>query len=155
MISGNVTVIKMFLSARVDLDTLDGELHSAVHWGVVCTQVECIDLLCRNNARLDTPDVHGAYPLHYATQVNIARQEESCAVLAILLEHKAEVDVTDKDGRPPLMWAASCGASEAVKLLLQAGADVRLKDRESLTALHCGAARGHENVLELLLTAKD
>ena len=127
VISGNVTVIKLFISARVDLNTLDKDGHSAVHWAVVCNQLETLQILCQSHAQVDTPDVHGAYPVHYATQVSSGRTEgkETIAILKTLIEHNADVNVKDKDGRTPLMWAASCGAALAIKLLLWKGADIR------------------------------
>lgn len=44
-------------------------------------------------------------------------------ILNILLKRpKASVEVEDKDGRQPLMWAASAGSEDAILALIKAGA---------------------------------
>jgi ankyrin repeat protein len=40
-----------------------------------------------------------------------------------------------------------------IQLLLAAGADVNVKDSNSVTALHEAAEKGHEAVIKLLLAA--
>ena len=51
------------------MDCKDKEQHSAVHWAVVCGQLEALDVLCNSGALVNSPDIHGAYPLHYAAQM--------------------------------------------------------------------------------------
>lgn len=46
----------------------------------------------------------------------------------LALQCKAQVNVPDSDGMTPLMWACRNGRLEVVKLLIQAGADVGLRD---------------------------
>ncbi len=53
--------------------------------------------------------------------------------------------------RTTLMMAADAGAAEAVRLLLEAGADSALQDEKGETAMSLAAARGHNQVVELLL----
>ena len=50
-----------------------------------------------------------------------------------LLDVGSEVDVTDKHGRTPLMYATTC---EVVQLLLSRGADVSVREAKGMTALH-------------------
>ena len=63
------------------------------------------------------------------------------------------VDLTarDREGRDPLLWAASAGSVYAVRALLERGADPASQDRDGLTALHCAASRGHAACLAALL----
>jgi ankyrin repeat protein len=51
-------------------------------------------------------------------------------ILGILLKHpKTKVDTEDKDGRQPLLWAASCGSVEAIFALVKAGANAESCDK--------------------------
>jgi hypothetical protein len=53
----------------------------------------------------------------------------------LLLEHKADVNAPNDDGRTPLMVAAEHGRLENAKLLLSEGADARTTDKKGATAL--------------------
>jgi len=70
----------------------------------------------------------GWAPLHYAASQ--ARLE----VIQLLLDHSAYIDAESPNGTTPLMMAAQYGTPEAVKLLLEAGADPSLKNALGLTA---------------------
>lgn len=57
--------------------------------------------------------------LHYAAQMSNGNQQQSAnlalEILEIFLQQpNVQVDVCDKDGRQPLLWAASAGAVKAV-----------------------------------------
>jgi len=70
----------------------------------------------------------GWAPLHYAAtkgHVNVIR---------ILLEHHAYIDAESPNKSTPLMMAAMYGSPEAVKLLVDEGADVNLKNDKQMTA---------------------
>lgn len=74
-------------------------------------------------------------------------------MLQTLLSHnQVQVNVTDKDKRQPLLWAASAGYAKAILALIRAGASVEASDKDGLTALHCAASRGHTDCLDTLLT---
>lgn len=44
--------------------------HKALSLPLVCGEVELLELLIEAGANPSTPDIHGAYPLHYAAQVS-------------------------------------------------------------------------------------
>lgn len=59
------------------------------------------------------------FQLHYAAQMSNGQQQHSAnlalEILEIFLQQpNVQVDVCDKDGRQPLLWAASAGAVKAV-----------------------------------------
>lgn len=56
-------------------------------------------------------------------------------------------------GFTPLMSAARVGNSRILKVLLENGANVTLKDDEGYTALHQSAQRGHVAATKLLVKA--
>ena len=69
-----------------------------------------------------------------------------------MLERGAEVNY-QVDAGTALIFAAMFGHSDAVKLLLQAGADINIQEKAGFTALMFAAGGGHEAVVELLLEA--
>ena len=52
---------------------------------------------------------------------------------------------------PPLTWAALMGQTEAVKLLLQHGADINGRNKDDNTALHLAAFFGRADAVKVLL----
>src|SRR4249920_1994036 len=62
------------------------------------------------------------------------RRDDLPALRALVAAHGA--DVNDNAGQTPLMLAAAFGSSEAVRVLVERGADVKAQSGAGLTALH-------------------
>lgn len=81
----------------------------------VCGDTESLDLLLSYGANPSTPDILGAYPIHYAAQMcgphnlNGKDPETGLDTLKKLVQKDASIQCRDKDGREPLLWAASAG----------------------------------------------
>lgn len=71
----------------------------------------------------------------------------------LLLSHGAEPDLPAADGSAPLHLCTSAQSFQCAQLLLEGGAEVNVRMRESrLTPLHVAARRGLEEHVELLLS---
>lgn len=77
VINGNLGLTKLLLRSGPNgsgrhpspqINLVDYELHSAVHWATVCGELECLAVVLDAGAEISTPDIYGAHPLHYATQ---------------------------------------------------------------------------------------
>lgn len=93
---------------------------------------------------------HGHHPLHFAARDGDVKAIERA------LANGAAVDVpvektTYYDGMTPLMWAAAAGQTEAIRVLLEHGADVNAQDADGGTALMRAARAGQAGALDLLL----
>ena len=86
----------------------------------------------------------GWTPLHYAASGG------HVPVIAYLLEHSAYIDAESPNGTTPLMMAAMYGSPEAVKELIQAGADPTIKNQLGLTALDFAVRGQRANSIELM-----
>lgn len=81
----------------------------------VCGHVDLIDFLQERGAKLNRPDSHNAFPLHYAAQMCGSKAGEDAdprvgrRMLQKLLQKDVDVDCRDQDKRTPLIWAASSG----------------------------------------------
>ena len=88
--------------------------------------VDMCRLLIQKGADVNKP---GWAPLHYAAT------KGELAVIQLLLDEDAYIDAESPNGSTPLMMAARYGTEDAVKLLLEAGADPLLKNQLGLTAV--------------------
>lgn len=87
-----------------------------------------MDALLIAGAPASTPDIHKAHPIHYASQLcgngngkRVDSQDrfqntdygvsgkKGLAILRRLIQEGVPIDVKDKEGRQPLLWAASAG----------------------------------------------
>ncbi|XP_059610824.1 inversin-B [Phlebotomus argentipes] len=162
VIQGNLSLVNLLLANKADVNALDGEGHSVVHWAIVCGEIEALRSVLTAGADVSTPDINGGSPLHYAAQMcgtnfegksGQASSKLALDILNILLHHpKSSVDLMDKDGRQPLLWAASAGSEKAVLALVKAGARIESCDKDGLTALHCAASRGHTECIDALIS---
>jgi len=92
-----------------------------------------------------------------------AAQSDDVTVMRLLLEHKADASIASADHTTPLMVAAGVGwsdgqsngsmadAPEAIRICLEAGANVNAVNDDGYTALHGASFRGAANVVELLV----
>uniref|UniRef100_K3X8Z7 Uncharacterized protein n=1 Tax=Globisporangium ultimum (strain ATCC 200006 / CBS 805.95 / DAOM BR144) TaxID=431595 RepID=K3X8Z7_GLOUD len=60
-------------------------------------------------------------------------------------------DVTDKDGASPLCVAVTNGLTDAVKILLQSGADVNKRTYSLATPLYIASEMNWDNIIDVLL----
>ncbi|KAF2116139.1 ankyrin repeat-containing domain protein [Lophiotrema nucula] len=70
-------------------------------------------------------------------------------VKALLGEINIDLNARDASGRVTLHWAAMDGASEVIRVLVDRGADVNLRDCQQFTAL-CLAARSNSKASDFL-----
>lgn len=82
----------------------------------VCADVDALELILSHGGLTGSADVHGGYAIHYAAQMcgtGVCRAGDARSagvrVLQLLLTYGADVHVTDKHGRQPILWAASAG----------------------------------------------
>ncbi|KAI8970164.1 hypothetical protein BDF20DRAFT_889679 [Mycotypha africana] len=72
-------------------------------------------------------------------------------VPTISSKDKELLNVKDKDGTSPLIYAACFGKCKIVKLLIEAGADINIQDKLGWTALMWAINNHHEDIAKLLL----
>lgn len=82
--------------------------------------------------------------LHYAAAVGDEQ------IIAVLLEHSAYIDAESPNKTTPLMMAARKGDLAPVRLLVQEGADLALKNLLGLTALDFAKEAGMNEVAKYL-----
>lgn len=73
------------------------------------------------------------------------------AVLKVLLEHGADVNVRNKFGETPLLRSLQYGHEPLARLLIEHGADVNATTEEGETALMVAVKRKNEGLVRLLI----
>ena len=99
--------------------------------------VDIINVLLTSKADPNVADDDGDTCLH-----NTVRKHYSQEVLLAIINHGADVNVTNKKNQTTLFLACEMGNTEAINILLNAGADTNISDVDGSTCLY-GAVRGH------------
>ncbi|KAI1129178.1 ankyrin repeat-containing domain protein [Nemania abortiva] len=111
-------------------------------------KIEILKLLMTKAARIEDEDSKGTTPLLWACARNDDHQR--LLIVALLLEHGADVNHSRRDKISPLLFAVWKKDVSLVKLLLkQENVDVNILDASSRTPLIQGLA--HEEITKLLL----
>jgi hypothetical protein len=93
-------------------------------------------------------------PAHADLDSNLllnAAEKGDTATVRAMLKKGADINITDRDGLTPLMWACYMGHFTITKVLLDKGANVNAKDYSGSTALLWAATKGHAITVQALL----
>jgi ankyrin repeat protein len=116
-------VLARWPETRVDARTEDDE--TALMLAAFHNMLPVAQALIQRQADVNKP---GWTPLHYAaTKAHVP-------MMRFLLENHAFIDAPSPNGTTPLMMAAHYGTPMATKMLLEEGADPRLKNHLGLSA---------------------
>src|SRR5437868_4365270 len=120
---GNKEAVRASLQRKVDVNAPQVDGTTALHWAVRADDLETADLLIKAGAKVTAANREGATPLM------LAGINGNAAMIERLI--KAGVDANaplTKDGDTALMMAARTGKLDAVKVLLDHGAQVNVKE---------------------------
>ncbi|PTB58597.1 hypothetical protein M431DRAFT_63203, partial [Trichoderma harzianum CBS 226.95] len=88
------------------------------------------------------------------TALHLAARFGLTELTRILLgeQYKCNPDSCDSNGQSPLLWATRNGHEDVIKLMIEANADLEVRDKEEgATPLIWAARKGYKNVVTLLL----
>ena len=171
----NLELAKLLLQHNASPDSsTDGE--SSLHQSVRKSQAELVKFLLEHGATIDLPTLAGKTPLMIAVETgsiaitkllfdhgakpDFTTVEEQTSALhracssgnlemvRELLDHGANIDSRDSHDDTPLFVAVEVGNLPVAKLLLQRGANSRIRNRSGLSVINLAA--GNEEMLRLL-----
>jgi ankyrin repeat protein len=140
-----IEILQLLVNAGADLNFQGfGRGHEnytalmyATRYSNTTSSIEAVRLLVNAGATIDTVNAIGQTPLMYAS----LHAKNSVDIVQLLLDAGAMINATCNQGCTPLMYAtanSSCTSSiEAVKLLIDAGADMYI-DMKSSQTMHKG-----------------
>lgn len=146
-------VARALMQAGADVNHKDRESNSAILLAAATNQVELVRLAL----------AHGANPgdmdRYRGTALTVAAQRGNPEVVRVLLQAGVPVDHVNSLGWTALLEAIVLGDGSAryeqvVQLLLDAGADANLADRDGNTPTRHARQRGYKTMVKMLMRAR-
>jgi uncharacterized protein len=168
---GHVLVVKQIIEASADLDAVDLEGLTALHYAACEGKTAVVQVLLEAGADANMrdmegntaamlaqkPDIAGAIRSHVSRQLSDALLEaiwgQDLAAVNDLLRAGAVPDSTDATGTTALMYAANKGFAGGVNALLDKGADPNKGNKFDITPVFHAVWRGHKGVVKKLVKA--
>jgi ankyrin repeat protein len=155
-----VSTIAKLIKAGAAVNAADADDHHFTPLMVACMEgkLEAARALLAAGARIDAQDDERSTALHWAVfasrpveihmyedlgkpHTTIFRPRPDAPVVKLLITHGAKLDLADGDANTPLHEAALMDARAAAELLVAAGANRALRNRDGKTALDLARAR--------------
>jgi ankyrin repeat protein len=130
-------VHKAAISCKEDIDELDIDGRTALHWAAVIADKSkiCTLLACGANPLLG--DMNGVSALHIA----VATGSRPC--VKALLDGGSDINQLERFGNAAIHWASQVGTTSVLELLLEYGADPNSKNSHGESSLFL-ASRGFQ-----------
>jgi uncharacterized protein len=146
---GDKVALRALLQQKADVNALQVDGASAMHWAVYRDDLEAVDLLINAGAKVDIKNREGVTPLHMGSLYGNSK------IMSRLLKAGADVKQRGPAGETMLMLAARNGNPEAITLLIASGADVNAKEAlRGTTALMWAVEQRHPAAVAALIDGK-
>ena len=149
---GDVEIVKERLAAGADIEQVDEDTGlTPLLTAAKLKDKEICQVLLTNEpmaADINAKGRDGRSVLHIALSRSGGED-----LIPLLLQHKADPSVADRDGKTPLHYCAELNKKTAVKDLLDANADIEALNNAKETALHLAIRKKKIALVEILLEA--
>ncbi|ELU11932.1 hypothetical protein CAPTEDRAFT_124690, partial [Capitella teleta] len=135
----------MLLDAGADPNTEDNQEKSPIHLASEKGMIDVLKILLDAGADPNSKDNYGRFSLHYVCSRGDALANRELMVQQ-LVKHGASVNVEDKDRVQPLQVASEHTNVDIVRILLQAGADIKSRTDKRRTALHFASCNENQHL---------
>ncbi|XP_073696004.1 histone-lysine N-methyltransferase EHMT1a isoform X3 [Garra rufa] len=143
---GHKEICHVLLQAGANLDMCDAEQRTPLMYACENNHLETVKYLLKAGASTGHKDMRGSTCLHLA-----ARGGHTGVLQYLVSMPSIDVNCKDDGGWAPLTWATENTNLEQVKMLISAGADVQIRDKEENVCLHWAAFSGCDEIAQLLL----
>ncbi|XP_038934758.1 fibronectin type 3 and ankyrin repeat domains 1 protein isoform X2 [Rattus norvegicus] len=144
---GYTRLVKILISNGTDVNLKNGSGKDSLMLACYAGHLDVVKYLRKHGASWDARDLGGCTALHWAADGG------HCPVIDWMIKDGCEVDVVDTgSGWTPLMRvSAVTGSQKVASLLIEAGADVNVRDKDGKTPLMVAVLNNHEQLVQLLL----
>ena len=145
--NGHFNIVKLLIDNGCDINAVTKVKNTALHCAAQSGHFEIVKLLIEKGAALDVTDSKKNTALHFATY------QEHFEIVKCLLEKGVNVNPVDKDGDTPLHLAIKSDkfSVELVKVLLDYGADFKLKNKNGISPLEESKSLPGNDVLNIIV----
>lgn len=163
---GDVSAVKALLDRGVDVNAKDNEGRTPLSEAVFNERTEVTTVLLAKGADAFSMKSDGQTPFNLSRNhkevadlidqeiqlLDLARNGDTKA-LKEALDKGRYVNFKDSTGRTPLTEAIWNNHADAVKLLLERGADPKVRKVDGATALELARSKGNKEIIDLLVNA--
>ncbi|XP_016065994.1 PREDICTED: fibronectin type 3 and ankyrin repeat domains protein 1 [Miniopterus natalensis] len=144
---GYTRLVKILISNGTDVNLRNGSGKDSLMLACYAGHLDVVKYLRGHGASWKARDLGGCTALHWAADGG------HCHVVEWMLKDGCEVDATDAgSGWTPLMRVSAVSGNQRVaSLLIEAGANVNVKDKGGKTPLMVAVLNNHEELVQLLL----
>ncbi len=111
---GDLEQVQRHLNAGSNIDALDRDKMSPLHYASFRGQMEIAELLIDKGANVNIKGQEGG-----VTPLHLAATKGNKEMVKLLISRGADVELTDKYGRKPLHYAKSFNQYAVMEILLQ------------------------------------
>lgn len=143
--------LKLLLDSGVNVETIDPYGNTLLMLAALQGQASNVRVLVKVEANLEATDYYGRSALTAA-----ALRGHVDVVKELKKNHAhidSVIDEVDAEGQTRLMHAILAGQENVALALIEAGADVDVRNQKGQTALLCAAENGHTSILSALIEA--
>jgi ankyrin repeat protein len=146
--AGNVEIARLLLDAGAVLDAVDRFGNTPLHDAVNAGHHDVVQYLLERGSLVTALSTYSGTPLHTA-----AKQCDATSA-RLLLAAGAPINAIEPTwGTIPLHWAVRADNEPLVRLLLEHGASVEIRNKAGQTAIHYAREHGLNHLLDLLRQA--
>jgi ankyrin repeat protein len=144
--AGRTQAVGALLRQKADVNAVEGDGTTALHYAAHANNVEMARLLLRAGAKADVVNRYGVTPLRLAVE------HGNPDLVQALLRGGAKATARMPNGESVLMTAARTGNPATLRALMAAGADVNAaEDTQGQTALMFAARENHADAVRVLV----
>lgn len=144
--AGHASTVKVLIDNKADINITNKYGATALTNSVFFGHVEATRTLLSSAVRLNEETTENAFL--------IAAGLGNPSVMDDLLKYGVDINARGKQGRTALMAAVNFGHIEAVKFLLQKGANLAIRDLDNLNVMDIAEDNGSKEIIELLKNAE-
>ncbi len=136
--NGDLDMVRLFIARGAKVNAANKEGETALFWAVGSGTTDMVNLLLARGAKVDATSKKGMTPLFWAVS-------NGTDMVNLLLDAGADINHLDEKNQSILLSVLGKANLAMLKLLIERGSDVTIKDRYDRTALYYLEKHNSEN----------